>query len=127
MEAYLLRGLDTYQTFFELQNWIREVLKNQHIWQLPRHLSSQILLSRTVRMDFVVGLSCVSDKRGRDRSVCAQSSPAPAVGLAVSNGSPIYHNKVKDSAYQKQLHMCIELYVTHPFNPGVPLPKLVLT
>ena len=105
MEAYLLRGLDTYQTFFELQNWIREVLKNQHIWQLPRHLSSQILLSRTVRMDFVVGLSCVSDKRGRDRSVCAQSSPAPAVGLAVSNGSPIYHNKVKDCLSKTVAHV----------------------
>lgn len=34
MEAYLQRGLDKYQTFFELPNWIRVVLKNQYIWQL---------------------------------------------------------------------------------------------
>lgn len=63
MEAYLQRRLDTHQTFFELQNWIREVLKNQHTWQLPKtSIFEDSAFQNSVRMAFVMSLRCVSDE-----------------------------------------------------------------
>ena len=48
--------------FFELQNWIKEVLKDQHIWQLPKtSIFEDSAFQNCLRMAFVTGLSCVSD------------------------------------------------------------------
>lgn len=54
-------GLDKYQTFFEVQNQIREVLKNQYIWQLPKASIFEDSFQNYVKMAFVISLSWVSD------------------------------------------------------------------
>lgn len=62
METYLQRGWDT-SDFFKLQNWVREVLKNQHIWQCPKKaIFEDSAFQNDIRMAFVMDLSCVSDK-----------------------------------------------------------------